>query len=67
VNYLVGGGQQRLRGGEAEGFGVLEVDDELEPRPPLVGRPTGTGDRQVKCGPGGIGKTLPEKCRKLAV
>jgi len=30
VNRLVGGGQQRLRDGEAEDFGVLEVDDELE-------------------------------------
>jgi hypothetical protein len=30
-----------LRDDEAEDFGVLEVDDELEPRPPLAGRPTG--------------------------
>src|SRR5882757_5870607 len=35
LDHLVGGGQQRLGDGEAEGFGGLEVDDELEPcRPP---------------------------------
>jgi hypothetical protein len=31
LNYFVGGGQQRFRDGEVEGFGGLEVDDELEP------------------------------------
>jgi hypothetical protein len=30
LNYFVGSGQQRLRDGEAEGLGGLEVDDELE-------------------------------------
>ena len=30
MNHLVGGGQRRLRDCEAEGFGVLEVDDKLD-------------------------------------
>jgi hypothetical protein len=30
LNNLVRGGQQRFRDGEAEGFGGLKVDDELE-------------------------------------
>ena len=30
LNHLISGGQQRFRDGEAEGFGGLEVDDELE-------------------------------------
>ena len=30
LDYLVGGGQQRFWDGEAEGFGGLEIDDELE-------------------------------------
>src|SRR6516165_6424980 len=30
--YLIGGGQQRLRDGEAEGLGGFEIDDQLEPR-----------------------------------
>jgi hypothetical protein len=31
LNYLVGGGQQRFRDGDAKRLGRLEVDDELEP------------------------------------
>jgi hypothetical protein len=31
LDHLIGGGQHRFRSGEAERFGGLEVDDELEP------------------------------------
>src|SRR6516225_65264 len=39
LNNLIGGGQQRFRDGEAEGFGGLEVDDQFK-----LG---GLDDRQV--------------------
>jgi hypothetical protein len=30
LNHLIGGGQQRLRDGQAEGLRGLEIDDEFE-------------------------------------
>jgi hypothetical protein len=39
LDDFVGGGQQRRRNGEAEGFGGLQIDDQLETR--------GLLDRQI--------------------
>jgi hypothetical protein len=41
LDHFVGGSQQRLGDGEAEGFGGLDVDDELELRRRLNGEIAG--------------------------